>query len=226
MAFSDAAFDGDASLDGVNAQRMDHLPDLAAALRAHALIPVLCGDLPDLLAAIEPGVLIDARMRKRSRPEAQIDLAPLTIGLGPNFVAGQTTHLAVETGFGEDFGRVYEQGSTRPLEGEPPPVLGHGRERFTYAPHDGLFRTDLDIRAAVRAGDEIARIDDTLLTATLDGVLRGLTHDGVPVVAGTRVIEIDPRGDPAQIGGIGPRQRRVAEIVLAAIEERASGSVD
>ena len=55
--------------------------------------------------------------------------------------------------------------------------------------------TSYAIGQQVTAGEVIARIDETSLTAPLGGVVRGLTHDGVPVAAGTKVIEIDPRGD-------------------------------
>jgi xanthine dehydrogenase accessory factor len=64
----------------------------------------------------------------------------------------------------------------------------------------------------------IARIDETSLTVPLSGVLRGLTHDGVPVTAGTKVIEIDPRGDSALVRGIGERPARIADGVLRAID--------
>jgi xanthine dehydrogenase accessory factor len=57
------------------------------------------------------------------------------------------------------------------------------------------------------------------VTAPLRGVLRGgLTHDGVPVAAGTKVIEIDPRGNPALVHGIGERPARIAAGVLRAID--------
>ena len=36
---------------------------------------------------------------------------------------------------------------------------------------------------------------------------------------GTKVIEIDPRGDDADIYGIGERPRRIAEGVLAALKQ-------
>jgi xanthine dehydrogenase accessory factor len=69
----------------------------------------------------------------------------------------------------------------------------------------------------VRAGAELARIGDLVLRAPLAGRLRGLTHTGVTVEHGTKVIEIDPRGEDADIFGIGERPRRIAEGVLAAL---------
>lgn len=58
---------------------------------------------------------------------------------------------------------------------------------------------------------------DAALLAPLDGALRGLTHDDVPVAAGTKVIEVDPRGRVDDVRGIGERPRRIAEGVLSAM---------
>jgi xanthine dehydrogenase accessory factor len=63
----------------------------------------------------------------------------------------------------------------------------------------------------------VARIDSMALTAPLDGVLRGLTRDAVPVTARTKVIEVDPRGRVSAVHGIVERPRRIADGVLAAI---------
>ncbi|MGH2840946.1 MAG: xanthine dehydrogenase [Solirubrobacteraceae bacterium] len=220
MAFADAIFDGCCELDGVQARLV---ADVAVLLSSRDAIPVTTGELAGVLAAVAPGVLVDARMRKRARPESQLDLAPLTIGLGPNFIAGETTHLAIETQWGDDLGAVLEAGATRALAGEPRSFDGHGRDRFVYAPVGGVVRTDAAIGQAVAAGEVVASIEGEPLAAPLDGILRGLTHDGVPVPAGAKVLEVDPRGDVSAVIGIGERPRRIAEGVLAAI---AAGSAD
>jgi hypothetical protein len=44
--------------------------------------------------AADWSAVIDARMRKRAVPEGQRGLAPLTIGLGPNFIAGENVDVA------------------------------------------------------------------------------------------------------------------------------------
>ena len=145
-------------------------------------------------------MLIDALMRKRHRPEVQRGLAPLTIGLGPNFVAGHTTDVIVETRW-EQLGRVVTRGTALPFQAEPRAIAGHARDRYVYAPVAGTLRSSYAIGQHVAVGEVIARIDETPLAAPLSGVLRGLTHDGVPVAPGTKVIEIDLRGDPALVGG-------------------------
>jgi len=222
MAFADAIFDGACELAGIEARRVDGVEELAAALAGRAAIPVTTAELTDVLGAVAPAVLVDARMRKRVQPENQRDLAPLTIGLGPNFVAGQTTHMSIETQWGDDLGAVVREGATKQLGGEPRSFEGHGRDRFVYAQAAGVMRTTAAIAQPVRAGEVVARIGDEQLLAPLDGILRGLTHDGVPVEAGAKVLEVDPRGDVAAVIGIGERPRRIAEGVLSAIETSAS----
>ncbi len=217
MAFADAVFDGRAELVGVTAIRVPALADLAPLLVAHEAIPVVVADLPAVLAAVRPAVLVDARMRKRAHPEPQRGLVPLTVGLGPNFVVGETVDLAVETAWGEDLGRVVARGATFPLEGEPRPLAGHGRDRYVYAPAAGVFRTRCRIGEAVRVGEVVAHLGGASLPAPLAGVLRGLTHDGVPVAAGTKVIDVDLRGPGAAVTGIGERPSRIADGVLRAV---------
>jgi xanthine dehydrogenase accessory factor len=56
-----------------------------------------------------------------------------------------------------------------------------------------------------------------VLAAPVAGIMRGLTHDGVPVRERTKVIEVDPRGRAAEVAGIAERPRRIADGVVAAI---------
>lgn len=219
MAFADAVFDGRAALAGVAAERFDDLDGVMEALEGRQVVPVVVGELSSVLERVRPDVLVDARMRKRSRPEVQRGLAPLTIGIGPNFVAGETIDLAVESAYGEDLGKVVRHGGTGPLAGEPRPLAGHARDRYVYAPVEGTFATQRSIGDRVREGETVARIGSVELRAPLTGVLRGLTRDGVPVAAGTKVIEVDPREDPAGACGIGERPARIAAGVQAAVQE-------
>jgi xanthine dehydrogenase accessory factor len=219
MAFADAIFDGSCDLEGVRARRIDDVDGLRAG-GADVLVTTV--ELGAALGAVVPDVLVDARMRKRAQPESQRGLARLTIGLGPNFVAGETTDLAIETQWGDDLGTVVSEGPTKALGGEPRSFEGHARDRFVYAPAAGVMRTGAQIAQRVIAGELVATIGDEELRAPLDGILRGLVHDGVPVGVGAKVVEVDPRGDLEKVFGIGPRPRRIAEGVLEAMAASAS----
>lgn len=224
MAFTDAIFDGTAALDGLTATYLADAHDVLPILAQHTTIPILIADIQTVVSALQPVILIDARMRKRAIPEQQRELAPFTIGLGPNFRAGKTTDVVVETSW-ENLGASYTTGSALPLRGEPQPLDGQRRERYLYAPVAGVFSSAYQIGMPVCAGEPIAMIENVVLAAPLTGVVRGLTRSGVPVERGTKVIEIDPRGSRAEVTGLGTRPRRIAESVLGLVQTWAAAQV-
>ncbi|NOT03108.1 MAG: hypothetical protein HOP27_00760 [Anaerolineales bacterium] len=218
MSFSDAVFEGRVSLDGIEAQLIKRLYLLRGALVSDCCIPVFIKDFYQLLNTLHPTILVDARMRKHLQPEVQRGLAELTIGLGPNFVAGETTDIAIETSRGKSLGQIIEHGAAIPLRGEPLEIDGHARDRYVYAPIAGTFHTSFQIGDSVIQSQEIASVDSTPLLAPITGILRGLTHDSVPVTSKTKIIEVDPRIHNAQTSGIAERPARIAEGVLTAIQ--------
>jgi xanthine dehydrogenase accessory factor len=214
QAFADAAFDGRATLAGVEALRVDDLRAWTAQAAA-GVIALATRALDEALDALRPEIMVDARMRKRSVPEDQRGLAPLVIGLGPGFHAGRNVDLAIETAWGEDLGRPIYDGPTRDLAGEPMPVGGYARERYVYAPAAGVFHTQLAIGAAVRQGEIVANIGGTPIAAPISGILRGLIHEGVEIAERTKCLEVVPAG--AQVFGVSERPARVAAGVIAAL---------
>jgi xanthine dehydrogenase accessory factor len=97
MAFADAIFDGWATLDGLTGLHVKNATELRHALTARDVVPVASNPFVEVIEATAWTAVIDARMRKRAVPERQRGIAPLTIGLGPNFIAGDTVDLAIET---------------------------------------------------------------------------------------------------------------------------------
>ena len=217
MAFTDALFDGAAVLESLLAKRAPSLPDLAPMIACRRAIPVSDFPFGRTLRLVAPDVLVDARVRKHSAAQPIRGLAPLTVGLGPGFAAGDQADLAIETGWGESLGQPIRAGAARAYGGEPRNLGGHGRERFVYAPARGLFRTPLAIGTAVAKGEEVGRIGSLAILAPFAGVLRGLTHDGAAVAVGTKIVEVDSRADPGAAFGIGERPRRIAQGVLEAV---------
>ena len=219
MAFVDAIFDGSARLAESLGKRARDRESIVPMLDCHRAVVISTLPFDEILEAIEPDVLVDARMRKRSTPESQIDLAPLTIGIGPNFHAGETTHVAIESAWGDELGRVIRSGETRDLDGQPRALAGRGRERFVYAPVAGTMHTTFAVGDAVKAGEVVAHLGDSDIVAPLSGTIRGLTHDGVPIETGSKVLEVDPReASDAEVFGIGRRPAMIAEAVLRVVE--------
>lgn len=217
MAFTDAVFDGKAGLQGIWAKCPQTWADLEQMLTCGRAIPVFTGALDEALIQLHPEVLVDARMRKRSQPESQIGLAPLSIGLGPNFTAGLNVDVAIETAWGAALGRILRAGTTLPLEGEPREIEGLARERCVYAAADGVLHTAVTIGQWVEAGARVAMLSGQDVCAPVSGHVRGICHGEVAVTAGSKILEIDPRQDNASLFGLGERPLRIAEAVLHVI---------
>lgn len=217
MAFTDAVFDGKIDLAGVWAKCPPTRADLQRMLACRRAIPVSTAAFEDALQLMRPDVLVDARMRKRWMPEGQIGLAPLSIGLGPNFSAGVNVDVAIETAWGDSLGRILHAGATLPLAGEPREIDGLGRERCVYAPQAGVLHSLVGIGDWVEAGEQVALLNGQAICAPLSGHVRGICHAAVPVTTGSKILEIDPRRDCAAIFGLGERPLRIAEAVVRAM---------
>jgi len=217
MAFVDALFEGSCTLEGMLAHRATGVESLARMLAGGGALPVSDAPFAEVLAAVTPDVLVDARMHKHDEPEAIRGLAPIAIGLGPGFVAGGNADVVIETAWGESLGRVVRAGGASDYSGEPRPLGGHGRERYVYAAVAGSFATGRAIGDRVAEGEVVAHVGPSAVVAPLAGILRGLTHDGASVAVGTKILEVDARGDPARAFGVGERPDRIAAGVLEAI---------
>ncbi|BAE49654.1 xanthine and CO dehydrogenase maturation factor [Paramagnetospirillum magneticum] len=215
MAFSDAYFQGTAELEGLCARRLGDARSMGLAWDAGE-VPLLAMEFQAALGARPWAVLVDARMNKQQAPEPQIGLAPLVIGMGPGCAIGVNVDVAVETSW-DQLGQVVRRGSTLMLAGEPRAVLGQARSRFRYAPVAGILRSEAAIGQRVREGQVVARIGDAVVRALFDGIVRGLTHDGVPVEKGNKIAEIDPRPGEVKLAGIDERPRRLAEAVTSIV---------
>ncbi len=191
VAFSEAIYDGQTSVEGLTARRIDSVGEAEAAWSA-GQIPVIVDAGCACLSEFQPRAVVDALIAKRNVCTGLED-APFVVGLGPGFTVGQDVHAVVETNRGHYLGRVLWSGSAQPDTGVPGEIGGVGRERVVYAPADGLFAHRRPIASVVEKGEIIGLVGETPVPAPLSGVLRGLIHDGVPVRASLKIGDVDPR---------------------------------
>lgn len=218
MAFTDAMFDGAAVLDGVTARWHADLAQVPAAWEARVAIPLVT--LPEKLitAAFRFDVMIEATMRRNAVQSDLRALAPLTVGLGPGYVPGGNCHVAIETQWGASMGAVLHDRPAAVRSGGPHALAGVKHERFALAPGAGIWRTAATLGSAVRAGDVVGHLGEQPVLAPIDGCLRGVSRDGVTVIAGQRLLEVDPRAAAgAEVFGLGERPRAIARGVLRAM---------
>ena len=191
VCFSQAIILGEMTVEDVTARRAE-TPDRAEALLAQGLIPVLADPDCTCRTRLRPDALVDAILAKRNLG-TKMDDAPIVVGIGPGFTAGEDCHAVVETMRGHSLGRVIHAGSALPNTGIPGLIGGFAGERVLRAPADGVFHQLLDIGAQVRQGDVAATVNGVPMTCTLDGVLRGILPDDTPVHKGMKAGDIDPR---------------------------------
>ena len=216
MALVDAAYKGEATLAGVTAKRWTEAPLDGKLERLADHIPLLSSSLAEVLQRSCPGIIVDARMRKHETTDVLVDLAALTIGLGPGFVAGVHADVVIETAWGH-LGRVIREGCALPVSGGPRRIQGYGRKRIIYSSVAGTWHSTRCIGERVEAGDFLGMVDDVAAHAPLDGILRGLSADGADIRINAKVAEVDTRGDPSLAFGIGERPTRIADGVYRAV---------
>ncbi len=218
MAYASAIYQDEVTLDGVTARHARTLDDTEALLQRHAAIPVMGSSDPAILTAVRPSIIVDARLRKKERSASRVSDAPLVIGLGPGFRAGVEAHVVIETNRGPDLGRIITDGEADAYTGEPIEIAGHSKDRYCYAPIGGVFRTALDLGAAIEPGQAVGAVDGLPVVAKLGGILRGIVKDGLSVAAGAKLADIDPRGDAQALTRISEKAWIIADAVVRVLQ--------
>lgn len=190
VALSSAVSEGRIVIEGM-VGRLARTPDEAVLMAFSGDVGVVISPtLPDVGA----DVVIDARLAKRNLDTA-IDDAPLVVGLGPGFTAGQDCDAVVETMRGPRLGRVIWEGTAAPDTGTPGRVGGRDAERVLRAPRAGEVRWDAVIGERVRQDQPLGTVAGAPVAAPFEGVVRGLIRNGSAVPAGLKIGDVDPRLD-------------------------------
>jgi len=203
VSFAEAVYAGQITVEDITARRAE-TPAEALSLTQQGLIAVIVDPQAAMLDEGQFTALVDARLTKLppdSVPAGYTALssAPLTIGLGPGFTAGENVHAVVETQRGHTLGRVYWTGSASADSGLPE---GDPR-RVLRAPADGVLIAHAEIGAHVKAGQVLAEIQTvghhglrSTVHSPFKGVLRGLIHPGIQVSKSMKIGDVDPRDNP------------------------------
>jgi xanthine dehydrogenase accessory factor len=224
MAYHDVLFGDRVAIEGIEGVAAENALELFQALEDSSRIVVTPLQVSELIALRAPDALVDARMQKyRVTPDWR-HIAPLTVGLGPNFVVRANCDVAIETR-PANVGTVLESGGTDAPDHEPNRLGGVGGERFAYSDREGLWHSALNIGVRVFKGFAVGHLDGLPVRAPLDGFIRGLVRDGLRVPRGVKLLEIDPRGRSASWTGVDKRSRAIAEAVVKAIRIKQAETI-
>lgn len=195
VAFSEAVYDGTATVEDVTAVRINSVVE-AEKILARGQIPLLVDPAGENIRQLKPEVLVDAILAKKNLGTS-MKMAGMTIALGPGFEAGKDVHYVIETMRGHDLGRIISHGSATPNTGVPGIIGGYGAERVIHAPAAGMFLQRKEIADEVKAGETIGTVDtgteEIPVNTQIAGILRGIIRDEYPVTKGFKLADVDPR---------------------------------
>lgn len=256
VSFCEAVYDGSAAVEGVTARLVPALTDaetdtetcsgindipaahiasekwdssaIEAVLEAGE-VPLLIDPKGESIELLKPDVVVDAIIAKKNLGTT-INMAPLVIGVGPGFTAGQDVHLVIESMRGHNLARIITDGMAQPNTGVPGNIAGFTSERVIHAPAAGYIHDVRKIGDIVQKGDEIARIypdkesyDNVLseyvpVNATITGIIRGLIREEYYFREGFKIADIDPReSELSNCFTISDKARSIAGSVLEAV---------
>lgn len=230
VSFSEAVYDGTATVEGVTAER------IASADRAavnHVLeegrVPLLVDPEGSSIPLLKPDIVVDAIIAKKNLGTAK-EMAPLVIGVGPGFTAGEDVDLVVESMRGHNLARIFTAGSALPNTGIPGNIGGFTKERVLHAETAGYMKNIRQIGDIVEKGEEIARIYEKMtedgtfsgsyvsVEASISGIIRGLIREGYHFQKGFKIADIDPReSELANCFTISDKARSIGGSVLEAV---------
>lgn len=219
VSFAQAMFDGEMTVEGVTARKTT----LEGALKTaeQGIVPVIADPEGKAIELYKPEVVVDAIIAKKNLGTNR-SMAPCTIALGPGFVAGQDVDVVIETTRGHKLARLIYEGPATPNTGIPGNIGGYTVERVIHSPAAGVFKGVHQIGDIVKAGEVIAYVGDTPVLATIDGMIRGLLHDGLSVPERFKISDIDPRGEQADFRTCSDKARALSGSVLEAVMHHLS----
>lgn len=199
VSFCEAIYEGQCCVEEITAVRIQDLSE-CDSLWEQGMVPVMVDPSGNCIKDFAPDFLVDAILAKKNLGTT-MEMAPVTIGIGPGFEAGKDVHFVVESMRGHNLGRIITEGSALPDTKIPGNIAGYTKERVIHAPAQGKMKNICQIGDFVEKGQVIAVIEEEesmesqKVFATIPGFIRGLIRDGYPVTKGFKIADIDPRAD-------------------------------
>lgn len=200
-ALCEAVYEGVSQVEDVTCRRVSGFSESEGELEScwnAGTVPLLVDPEGKTIREIRPAAVIDAILAKRNLGTS-MDMADVTIGLGPGFCAGTDVHAVIETQRGHDLGKLILRGCARPDTGIPGEIGGRSAERVLYAPAGGVVKCWKQVGDVVERGEVVFSVEGEFegeaVRAPFTGLLRGMLRDGTEVPKGMKTADIDPRTD-------------------------------
>ena len=193
VSLCEAVYSGQVTVEDVSCRLIKSLTELKE-FHKNNLVPIMTDPEGCRIAELKPIAVIDAILAKKNLGTHK-NMAPITIGLGPGFCAGQDVHAVIETMRGHNLGRLILEGCALSNTGVPGEIGGKSEQRVIYAPCAGKVKHCHQIGDIIEEGETIFEIGESQVAAPFRGLLRGLIREELCVPKGMKAADIDPRPD-------------------------------
>lgn len=216
VCFSEAVYKGKMELEGITAVLVKNIVEIYHAW-ANDYVPVIIDPKGEYIEKFKPIAVVDSIIAKHNTGLNK-NLAPITIGMGPGFIAGNDCSVVIESNRGHNMGRLIFEGAAESNTGMPGNIEGYTTERVLKSPDEGIISLEHDIGDLVKTGDIIAYVNGHSINSQIDGIVRGLIREGTYVTKGFKVGDIDPRVEKLEnCYTISDKARAMGGAVLEAI---------
>lgn len=215
VSLSRAVYEGEAEVEDMKGVLVSSMQEAEAVMEAGD-IPVIIDACAKIAEVCRPDVVVDAILAKKNLGTKITD-APLVIGAGPGFTAGEDCHCVVETKRGHTLGDTIYEGCAIPNTGVPGNVGGYTTERLIRAAGDGVIEPLVSIGDVVEKGQIVALTGGKEVRAKMGGIVRGMLQPGVQVWENLKIGDIDARCETFHCFTISDKARAVGGGVLEAV---------
>lgn len=191
VSFSEALFEDEIEVEGITGVKVRDIEEIEDAWKNNK-VPVIIDPKGSYINLLKPKAVVDGILAKKNLG-TYINMAPITIALGPGFEAGKDVDVVIETNRGHNLGRLIFNGEAQADTGAPGNIGGYTKERVIYSPCDGVINNVREIGDIVKKEEPLAYVGDYIVRATIDGVLRGIIRNNSKVYEGLKIADIDPR---------------------------------
>lgn len=216
VCFSEAVYNGKMELEGITSVHVKNIVEIYHAW-SNDYVPVLVDPKGEYIDKFKPIAIVDAIIAKKNTG-MNINLAPITIAIGPGFEAGKDVSVVIESNRGHDLGRLIFNGCAEPNTEKPGSIEGYTFDRVLYAPEDGTIKLEHEIGDIVKSGDIIGYVNGQSIISKIDGIVRGLIREDTYVHKGMKIGDVDPRVEELKnCYTISDKARAIGGAVLEAI---------
>ncbi|MBW5459340.1 EF2563 family selenium-dependent molybdenum hydroxylase system protein [Clostridium sporogenes] len=216
VCYSEAIYNGKFTIENSTAVKVSNFNEILKCWQNNK-IPITVDPHGKFIEILKPKILVDAILAKKNLG-TKINMAEITIALGPGFQAGKDVHAVIETMRGHNLARIILKGEAMKNTGIPGEIGGYSKERVIYSPGKGTIKNVREIGDFVSSGEILAYVDNLEIKTEISGLLRGLIRNGSKIEKGLKIADVDPRcHEIKNCYTISDKARNIAGGVLEAI---------